>query len=100
MASNSNFNITKVIVDKISQEITGLEVNGKEVSLGEDFDVENLDFTSTSELPESTKLLTKEYDVTDESAEESATETYYIKVLYNEEEVGYIEIKIKYSVIS
>ena len=77
--SNSNFNITKVIVDKISQEITGLEVNGKTVDLGEDFDVENLDFESTSELPESTKLLTKEYNVIDKSAEESATETYYLE---------------------
>ena len=32
--SNSNYNITKVTVDPVSQEITNLEVNGKEVSTG------------------------------------------------------------------
>ena len=32
--SNSNFNITKVTVDPISQEITNLEINGKAVETG------------------------------------------------------------------
>ena len=32
--SNSNFNITKVTVDPVSQEITNLEVNGKEINTG------------------------------------------------------------------
>lgn len=34
MNSNSNFNITKVTVDPTSQEITGLEVNGKAFESG------------------------------------------------------------------
>lgn len=33
--SNSNFNITKVTVDPVSQEITELEVNGEKFSGGE-----------------------------------------------------------------
>jgi len=33
--SNSNFNITKVTVDPTSQEITGLEINGKAFESGE-----------------------------------------------------------------
>lgn len=32
--SNSNFNITKVKVDPVSQEITELEINGKSVETG------------------------------------------------------------------
>lgn len=32
--SNSNFNITKVVVDPISQEISSLEVNGKPIETG------------------------------------------------------------------
>lgn len=32
--SNSNFNITKVVVDPVSQEITNLEINGKAVETG------------------------------------------------------------------
>lgn len=32
--SNSNFNITKVVVDPTSQEISSLEVNGKAVETG------------------------------------------------------------------
>lgn len=32
--SNSNFNITKVTVDPVSQEITNLEINGKAVETG------------------------------------------------------------------
>lgn len=32
--SNSNFNITKVVVDPVSQEIINLEVNGKEIQTG------------------------------------------------------------------
>lgn len=32
--SNSNFNITKVVVDPVSQEISSLEVNGKPVETG------------------------------------------------------------------
>lgn len=32
--SNSNFNITKVVVDPVSQEISSLEVNGKEIQTG------------------------------------------------------------------
>lgn len=34
MNSNSNYNITKVTVDPVSQEITNLEVNGKEINTG------------------------------------------------------------------
>lgn len=34
MNSNSNFNITKVTVDPVSQEITNLEINGKAVETG------------------------------------------------------------------
>lgn len=40
--SNSNFNITKVTVDPISQEITNLEINGKAFESGgssEDYEV-------------------------------------------------------------
>lgn len=32
--SNSNFNITKVVVDPVSQEISSLEVNGKPIETG------------------------------------------------------------------
>lgn len=32
--SNSNYTITKVTVDPVSQEITNLEVNGKEINTG------------------------------------------------------------------
>lgn len=35
MNSNSNFNITKVTVDPISQQITNLEINGKSFESGE-----------------------------------------------------------------
>ena len=41
MASNSNFNITKVVVDATSQEITSLEVNGKAVSTGSSVELES-----------------------------------------------------------
>jgi len=34
--SNSNFNITKVTVDPVSQEITNLEINGKPIETGGD----------------------------------------------------------------
>lgn len=35
MKSNSNFNITKVTVDPVSQEVTNLEINGEKFSNGE-----------------------------------------------------------------
>lgn len=48
--SNSNFNITKVVVDPTSQEITNLEVNGKVFETGgnveEHHNVSHLDVSS------------------------------------------------------
>lgn len=38
--SNSNFNITKVVVDPVSQEITELEVNGKPIETGGEANLE------------------------------------------------------------
>ena len=43
MGSNSNFNITKVTVNPISQEITGLEVNGKPIEMGSELNLQNKD---------------------------------------------------------
>ena len=47
--SNSNFNITKVIVDPVSQEITNLEINGKPIETGGS-NLERKVFDSTSPL--------------------------------------------------
>lgn len=47
--SNSNFNITKVKVDPVSQEITELEINGKSVETGGG-NVEEVVFDSGSPL--------------------------------------------------
>ena len=40
--SNSNFNITKVVVDPISQEISSLEVNGKPIETGGEVNLEQV----------------------------------------------------------
>lgn len=86
--SNSNFNITKVIVDKISQEITGLEVNGKTVDLGEDFDPSKLSFQYEDERPEGLELL-ETIEVTADTSLD-----FYVVVKYDSTSVGYITVSI------
>lgn len=48
--SNSNFNITKVTVDPVSQEITNLEINGKAVETGGGGNLEEVVFDPESPL--------------------------------------------------
>lgn len=48
--SNSNFNITKVTVDPTSQEITGLEVNGKAFESGGGSELEDASFDEYNPL--------------------------------------------------
>lgn len=43
MGSNSNFNITKVVVDPTSQEITSLEINGKPIETGSEPNLQEKD---------------------------------------------------------
>lgn len=48
--SNSNFNITKVKVDPVSQEITELEINGKAVETGGEANLEEVVFDEANPL--------------------------------------------------
>lgn len=48
--SNSNFNITKVKVDPVSQEITELEINGKSVETGGGSNLEEVVFDESNPL--------------------------------------------------
>lgn len=50
MNSNSNFNITKVTVDPVSQEITNLEVNGKAFESGGEANLEEKVYDSDNQL--------------------------------------------------
>lgn len=48
--SNSNFNITKVVVDPTSQEITNLEINGKAFESGSEPNLETRVYDSQNQL--------------------------------------------------
>ena len=48
--SNSNFNITKVKVDPVSQEITELEINGKAVETGGGSNLQEIVFDEANPL--------------------------------------------------
>lgn len=48
--SNSNFNITKVTVDPVSQEISSLEINGKPIETGGGTNLEEVVFDEANPL--------------------------------------------------
>lgn len=48
--SNSNFNITKVVVDPTSQEITNLEINGKAFESGSEANLEERVYDADNKL--------------------------------------------------
>lgn len=48
--SNSNFNITKVTVDPVSQEISSLEINGKPIETGGEANLEEVIFDGSNPL--------------------------------------------------
>lgn len=48
--SNSNFNITKVVVDPTSQEITNLEINGKAFESGSEPNLEKRFYDADNQL--------------------------------------------------
>lgn len=48
--SNSNFNITKVTVDPVSQEISSLEINGKPIETGGGSELETVIFDARTPL--------------------------------------------------
>lgn len=48
--SNSNFNITKVTVDPVSQEISSLEINGKPIETGGEANLEEVIFDEDNPL--------------------------------------------------
>lgn len=97
MSSNSNFNITKVVVDKITQEITNLEVNGKPIDLSQDFDPTKLSFETSASIyiePSSDKLGETIITIDADYAPEDIHQ--YIIVKYDNVEIGYIDNTISF----
>lgn len=93
--SNSNFNITKIVVDKITQEITGIEVNGKVIDLG--INPEDIVVDGTTAEPSSTLLYTFTWDQSEDDDPSPRNQKYYFDLLVDGESIGYIKVDLTYS---